>query len=163
VKTPELLRGNPRGLIPKLEVDGEPIWDSTAVLVYLARRYGGEDWLPTDPLGMAHVMQWLALAQNEVLIGVAYSRSITAGRRQGDLDKTRAHGHVGLKTMELRLADHDWLGHDKMTIADCACYPHVAVCHEGGIELDAYPGILRWLRRIQQRPGYVDMPGVRMR
>jgi glutathione S-transferase len=158
-RTPDLMRGNSRGLIPKLEVDGKVIWDSTAILVYLARRFGGERWLPIDPDGMAEVTQWLALAQNEVLFGVAYARSITAGRRQGDLEKTRALGQVALRTMEDRLSRFEWLALDHMTIADCACYPHVAVCHEGGISLDEYPGTTRWIDRIKSLPNYIDMPG----
>jgi len=159
IRTPDLMRGNPRGLIPKLEVDGKSFWDSTAILIYLARRFGGEQWLPIDPDGMAEVAQWLALAQNEILVGVAYSRAVTAGRRQGDLDKIRALGRVGLSTMETRLASNDWLALDRMTIADCACFPHVSVAHEGGITLDEYPGVLAWVRRIQKRPGYTSMPG----
>jgi glutathione S-transferase len=159
IRTPELMRGNPRGLIPKLEVDGKIFWDSTAILIYLARRFGGEQWLPIDPDGMAEVAQWLALAQNEILVGVAYSRAVTAGRRQGDLEKIRALGRVGLATMEARLSNNDWLALDRMTIADCACFPHVSVAHEGGITLDEYPGVLAWVRRIQKRPGYSGMPG----
>jgi glutathione S-transferase len=158
-KTPELMRGNPRGLIPKLEVDGRVIWDSVAILIYLARRFGGERWLPIDPDGMSEVAQWLALAGTEVLFGVAYSRSITAGRRQGDLERTRALGHMALRTMEDRLADHDWLALDHMTICDCACFPHVAVCHEGGISLSDYPGTRRWINRIMSLPTYIEMPG----
>lgn len=159
-RTPELMRGNPRGLIPKLETqEGLIRWDSAAILVYLARRFGGERWLPVDAEGMSEVMQWLALAGNEVLFGVAYSRSITAGRRQGDLTKTQELGHMALRTMEDRLSRHDWLALDRITIADCACFPHVAVCHEGGISLNNYPGILRWIDRVMALPGYIEMPG----
>ena len=158
-RTPELMRGNSRGLMPKLDVDGRVIWDSVAILVYLARRFGGERWLPIDPDGMSEVVQWLALAGNEVLFGVAYSRSITAGRRQGDLEKTRALGHMALRTMEDRLARQDWLALDRMTIGDCACFPHVAVCHEGGISLAEYPGIRRWINQIMSLPNYIEMPG----
>ncbi len=158
-RTPELMRGNSRGLMPKLDVDGRVIWDSVAILVYLARRFGGERWLPIDPDGMSEVGQWLALAGNEVLFGVAYSRSITAGRRQGDLEKTRALGHMALRTMEDRLARQDWLALDRMTIGDCACFPHVAVCHEGGISLAEYPGIRRWINQIMSLPNYIEMPG----
>ncbi len=158
-RTPELMRGNSRGLMPKLDVDGRVIWDSVAILVYLARRFGGERWVPIDPDGMSEVVQWLALAGNEVLFGVASSRSIPAGRRQGDLEKTRALGHMALRTMEDRLARQDWLALDRMTIGDCACFPHVAVCHEGGISLAEYPGIRRWINQIMSLPNYIEMPG----
>jgi len=159
-RTPDLMRGNPRGLIPKLETqEGLIRWDSAAILVYLARRFGGEKWLPSDAEGMSEVMQWLALAGNEVLFGVAYSRSITAGRRQGDLEKIQALGHMALRTMEYRLSQNDWLALDRITIGDCACFPHVAVCHEGGISLGDYPGISRWVDRIMALPNYIEMPG----
>ncbi|MFO1205629.1 MAG: glutathione S-transferase N-terminal domain-containing protein [Burkholderiales bacterium] len=44
---------NPRGQVPVLDDGGTVIWDSTAILVYLARRLGREDLLPLDALGMA--------------------------------------------------------------------------------------------------------------
>ena len=59
-RTGSFLALNPRGQVPVL-VDGEvTVWDSQAILVYLARRYG-EAWLPADPAPMAEVMQWLAV------------------------------------------------------------------------------------------------------
>ena len=61
-KAPGFLKLNPRGQVPVIEVEGRVFWDSTACLVYVARKYGGESWLPTDPLGMAEVEQWLARA-----------------------------------------------------------------------------------------------------
>ena len=39
---------NPQGLIPALEDGGKVIWDSAACLIYVARKHGGEQWLPTD-------------------------------------------------------------------------------------------------------------------
>lgn len=65
-KQPQYLTLNPRGQVPVLEDDGKVFWGSTAALVYIARKHGGEKWLPTDPFGMAEVMQWLELAQNEI-------------------------------------------------------------------------------------------------
>src|SRR5215510_2155172 len=57
-RTP-LIERNPFGEIPILE-DGELVLrDSQAILVYLARKYGGETWLPTDAAGMAEVVTWL--------------------------------------------------------------------------------------------------------
>jgi glutathione S-transferase len=55
--TPEFRRLNPRGQIPVLDDGGTIIWDSLAILVYLARRAGGEPWLPADARGEARVMQ----------------------------------------------------------------------------------------------------------
>jgi glutathione S-transferase len=75
-RTEEFRRRNPRAQIPVLE-DGEvTVFDSQAILVYLARRYAGEGWLPLEPWPMAEVMQWLAVAENELLFGLARARAV---------------------------------------------------------------------------------------
>ena len=68
------LQINPRGEVPALEDEGKVIWDSAACLVYVARKYGGEQWLPSDAAGMADVMQWIALAATEIQCGLQYAR-----------------------------------------------------------------------------------------
>lgn len=162
-KRPEFLELNPRGQIPVLEADGKAIWDSTAILVYLARRYGGEKWLPLEAHDMAEVMQWLALAQNEILYGLAYSRIIVLFKRPvGNLSDCQACGQDALKVLERHLQQNEWLALGRPTIADLACYPYVALAEEGGIPLDPYSSVLAWMKRIQMLPGYLTMPGLRL-
>ena len=55
-REPWFLKLNPRGQVPTLDDGGTVVWDSMAILVYLARKHGGEKWLPIDPRGMAEVM-----------------------------------------------------------------------------------------------------------
>ena len=50
-KAAPYLKVNPRGQVPALQDDGRVFWDSTACLVYIARKHGGEKWLPTDAAG----------------------------------------------------------------------------------------------------------------
>ena len=88
-------RLNPRGQIPVLEDDGTVIWDSMAILVYLARRYGSDNWLPSDPLGEVRVMQWLAVSENELLYGWARARSVLLFGRDFDLAQCQAEAHDG--------------------------------------------------------------------
>ncbi|MEW8228515.1 MAG: glutathione S-transferase N-terminal domain-containing protein, partial [Candidatus Thiodiazotropha endolucinida] len=68
--TVEFKQINPRGQVPVLLDHDLIVWDSMAILVYLARRYGDRDWLPTDPVAEARVMQWLAVSENELLYGL---------------------------------------------------------------------------------------------
>jgi glutathione S-transferase len=86
-KMPAFLRLNPRGQVPVMEIEGKIFWDSTAHLVYIARKYGGEQWLPTDPLGMAEVMNWMAFAQNEVYFGLQWARGVIVYGRPGNLQE----------------------------------------------------------------------------
>ncbi|NMG08676.1 glutathione S-transferase [Brasilonema sp. UFV-L1] len=73
-KTEEFLKLNPLGQVPVLRDGDVVIRDAQAILVYLARRYGGEDWLPTEAESMSQVVQWLSTAANEIQHGVAALR-----------------------------------------------------------------------------------------
>jgi glutathione S-transferase len=151
---------NPRGQVPVLDDNGTIVWDSLAILVYLARQYGGEQWLPTDAKGMAEVMQWLAVMENETLFGLGKARIICKFKRPGNLEEAQALGRKGLDVLEQRLAEHQWLALDRLTIADIGCFPYVALAPEGQIDLAGYSAVGQWIERIRAQPGFVTMPGI---
>lgn len=156
-QTPEFKHLNPRGQIPVL-TDGETVvWDSMAILVYLARRYGGERWLPSEALGEARVMQWLAISENELLYGLARARVTVRFNRPFDLEQCHRDAKPGLEAMEQRLGEHTWLATDNPTIADIACYPYVSLAEEGRFSLVPYPAVQEWLKRVERLPGWVPM------
>ena len=154
-KQPPYLKINPRGQVPALEDDGRIFWDSTACLVYIARKYGGDKWLPTDPAGMAEVMQWLALSNNELHYGLQWGRGVVNKIKVGNLEEYQGYGNNGLKVLEGRLKDHEWLALERPTIADLACYPYTAVSPEGGFKLEDYPSVQAWVKRVEALPGWV--------
>ena len=155
-KTPAFLKLNPRGEVPVIEDEGTVLWDSAACLVYIARKHGGEQWLPTPPAEMAQVMQWVALAGNEIQFGLQYARrGVLQGRwTAGTLEQGQAIGRVALNVLESRLKDHEWLALGRPTIADVACFPYVETAPEAHVALDPYPGILAWLARCKALPGW---------
>ncbi len=162
-KTAEFLNISPRGQLPVLQDDTRVMWDSMAILVYLAVRYGKGQWLPADPYAMAATMQWLALDQNEIRYGLGRARAITLGNptrfaQLGNLDECREFAHTALEVLEGRLQTNDWLVGDAPTIADVACYPYVAMASEGNLSTAPFPAVCRWLARIETLPGYVPPP-----
>ncbi|MEJ2645458.1 MAG: glutathione S-transferase [Gammaproteobacteria bacterium] len=159
-RTREFLRLNPRAQVPVLTDGDLVIWDSQAILVYLARHYGDASWLPDEAASLAAVQQWLAVAGNEVLYGLARTRAILKFRRPGDLDDCRAMGARALDLLEKHLDTREWLALERRTVADVACYPYVALAGEGGFDLHARPAIRRWFARVRKLPGYVGMPGL---
>jgi len=158
-KRPEFLAVSPRGLIPVLHDDDTTISDSMAILIYLAKRYGPQ-WLPEEPMVMARVMEWLAIAADELQHGAAQARRIKKLGVSGDLTGAQMHAEHGLGLLEHHLENNDWLVADQPTIADIACYPYVALLPEGGVPLDPYPPIRHWMARIEALPGYISMPGL---
>jgi glutathione S-transferase len=150
---------NPRAQIPVLEDGDLRLWDSQAILFYLARRYGdpgrpGGPWIPLDPVGEAEVVQWLAVAQNEIQFGLARARSALRFRRPFDLVQCQTEGKAGLALLENRLQGRDWLVGDCSTIADIACYPYINLAPESGVSLEPYPQVRAWLDRVAALPGY---------
>ncbi len=156
-RTQAFLHINPRGQIPVLEDDGNIIQDSMAILIYLARKYGGEVWLPVDAKGLAEVSQWLAFAADEVT-GLAYARAALRFGRPYNVEERQRPGVVALNMLEHRLKKSEWLALGRATIADIACYPYVALAPEAGVSLDKYDRVQQWSNRIKSLPNYVDLP-----
>ena len=155
-KQPAFLKLNPRGEVPVLEDDGVAVWDSAACLVYLARKHGGDQWLPGAPAAMAQVMQWVALAGNEIQFGLQYARRgvLQDGWTAGTLEQGQALGRVALDALEMRLKDHAWLAMDRPTIADVACFPYIESAPEAKVPLEPYPAVKAWLARCKALPGW---------
>lgn len=157
-RTPEFLGLSARGLVPVLEDDGEVIWDSQAILAYLGARYGSPDWWPESPDQIAKVMQWLAVAQGEIQLGLQRARAITRTGRAGSLEEAQQIGARALSLLDAQLARQPWLALGRPTVADVACYPYVALAPEGGVSLTPYPAVRGWLASFESLPGFVALP-----
>jgi glutathione S-transferase len=154
---------NPRGQVPVL-VDGDNrFWDSTACMVYLARKMNRTDWLPIEPAAMAEVMHWIALAHCEIHFGLQYGRRGVMRDRwvigdASNLPQYQRFGKMAMDTMEWRLSKQDWLAAPYITIADIACFPYVLNSPEAGLPHDAYPGVSAWLKRCLALPRWAEPP-----
>ena len=159
-KANDFLKMNPFGQVPVLTDGGIVIRDSQAILVYLARKYGNELWLPTDAAALAEVTAWLSSAANEVAMGPNRLRLHFKFGRAINLDESRQITSNLLIILQQRLDNHRWLAADQITVADIAVYPYIALVQEGKIDLEPYPAVIAWIKRIQALPGYVGMPGM---
>lgn len=160
-KQPAFLALNPFGQVPVLQ-DGEAvIADSNAILVYLAHKHGGGQWLPSDPLQAAKVQRWLSVAAGPLASGPARARLITVFGAKFNAEETISNAHALLRVIEAELAGHDWLVGNAPTIADVALYTYIAHAPEGNVSLDTYPEIRGWLKRIESLPGFVPMVATR--
>ncbi len=157
-KRPEFLALNAFGQVPVIDDNGVVVADSTAILVYLAKRYNGQSWLPEDPVGAAAVQRWLSAASGPVAFGPAAARMVTLFGAAYDVDSTLARAHALLQVMDGELAGRAFLAGEAPTIADVACYTYVAHAPEGNVSLDAYPHVRAWLSRIEALPRFAPMP-----
>lgn len=155
-KTPEFLARHPFGQLPLLDDDGHCVWDSTAILVYLASKYDASGrWLPADPAGRAAVQAWLSVASGLIAFGPATARVIALFRTGADASEAIARAHALFQVMEGELSRRPFLVGDTPTLADIAGYSYIANAPEGHVDLAPYPALRAWLARIEALPGFV--------
>lgn len=158
-KTPEFLARHPFGQVPLLEDDGHFVWDSTAILVYLASTYDPAGrWLPQDPAGRAAVQAWLSVASSLIAYGPAAARLVTVFGARFDADEVIGRAHGLFKVMEAELSRRPFLVGHHATIADIAGYSYIVSAPEGNVDLAPYPALRAWLARIEALPGFVPFP-----
>lgn len=159
-RTREFLTRNPNGKIPTLALDdGRCLWESNAIINYLARDSG---LLPGDPFALAKVQQWQFFEQysHEPYIAVARFINRYLGLpedRRAEYEARQAGGRKALAVMDQQLSQTPYLVGDQLTTADISLYAYTHVADEGGFLLDDYAAIQAWLARIAAHPGYVAM------
>ncbi|MDX2477122.1 MAG: glutathione S-transferase family protein [Gammaproteobacteria bacterium] len=164
-RTSEFLSMNPNGLIPVLVDGSETIYDSIAILSYLAKVYADESWFPGEPVQFSKVIRWLAFEQSEVRYGLARARVIalknpsTLGST-GTLEESQVIGKLALNILNKKLSKSTWLADSRQaTICDIACYPYTAMSNDGGVSVEPYPAVIRWIEDIERLDGYIALPG----
>ncbi|MGL5877696.1 MAG: glutathione S-transferase family protein [Xenococcaceae cyanobacterium] len=161
-KTAEFLKLNPFGQVPLL-IDNEMILaDAQAILVYLARRYGGDQWLPSDPESLSRVVRWLSTTAGEVRQGPEFARLYYLFNATNiDIERAKQKSEFILTQLERHLSDRQWLECERPTIADIAVFPYIALAEDGKVSLAPYTNVLNWIERVQSLPGFITMPGIK--
>lgn len=157
-KKPAFLAMNPFGQIPVL-VDGETIVaDAQASLIYLAKRYGGEDWFPEEAIAASKIVRWLSVATGEVRQGPENARLYHLfGVKSINIDRATEKAKYILTLLNEHLKTRSWLEFERPTIADIAIFPYVALAEDGKISLEEYPHVIAWIERVKGLPNFVGM------
>ncbi len=159
-KRPEFLALNPRGQLPVLDDGGFVVWDSSSILVYLARKYGGETWYPSAARDAAEVARWVAISQQAEIAatGLSRARAITLFGTAGDLAGFQERGRHFLQFLDGYMQSRVWLALERPTIGDIACYPYIAMAPQGGVSLAEFAALNAWFARVRSLPGYIELP-----
>lgn len=154
---PEFLALNPNHRIPVI-VDGDapggplPVFESGAILVYLAEKAGR--FLPAETRLRFDALQWLfwQMAGLGPMAGQAGHFLIYQEGKHGYATEryVTEYGRL-LAVMERRLRDRDYLA-GEYSIADMACLPWASPCERLGQNLDDLPGVAAWIGRLKARP-----------
>lgn len=153
-KSPGFLALNPFGQLPVLQDGDVVVSDSNGILIYVAKKYAPEGWLPEEPAAAAAVQRWLSVAAGEIAYGPCAARLVTLFGAKFDTEEVIARAHRILGLIDVHLATRDWIATTRPTIADVALYSYIARAPEGNVDRSAYRNITAWLERIEALPGF---------
>lgn len=155
-KAPDFVKHSPFGQVPVLDDNGTMLFDSNAILVYLATKYDADRrWLPRDPKAQADVQAWLSVAAGQIAFGPAAARLITVFGAKYNAQDVIHRAHALLQVMDAQLATRGFLVGNSATLADIAGYSYIAAAPEGNVDLSAYAHVRAWLARVEALPGFV--------
>lgn len=160
-RKPEYVAKNPNAMVPLLELDdGRRLAESDAILLYLAE---GTRFLPADRYQRGLAYQWLFFEQYSHEPYIAVRKALlTFPERAGDatperLAQTLERGNKALGVMNRRLAEVPFFAGDELSVADIALYAYTHDAEKGGFQIDAYPAVAAWLKRVEKDPGHVGI------
>jgi len=156
-KSPAFLAMNPNGKVPVLDDGGFYVWESNAIICYLAAKKPEAGLLLTDPRGMAMMHQWLQWqattlgpVTNEVMMETVYAkmrgRETDQQKYAAGMEKVRQ----ALDVLETSLAGKEYLC-GKLSLADFSLISSLLPRTMMGFDLDAYPNVKAWAARLEAR------------
>ncbi len=151
---------NPNRTVPVIEDDGVVVWESHAILRYLAGRYGGEAWWPADPGERSLADRWLDWAQAQwqpaFLSGVfwGFYRTPEAQRDSQAVARSVARCTELLQLVERQLEGRAWLTGDRLTLGDIPLGSCLYRYFGLEIERPALPRVEAWYQALTERPAY---------
>lgn len=165
--TADYLAMNPNGKVPTL-CDGRnpPIWESGAILRYLANVYtedAVDSFWPSDPVSKARVDMWAEWSKLNVAVEFTAPvfwravRTPKARRDQTALNAAVVHLEQNMRIADRQLAEFDYLAGNHFTLADIQ-FGHVLYRYYD-IDIDRaadLENIARYYRALEQRQHYRD-------
>ncbi len=158
--TPEYRALNPHGKIPVLQLsNGTTLFETPAILRYLATEYGDETFWPTDPANRAKTDMWAEWAKHDIaeaFTGPIFWRAVRTAQVRWNkpaIKSAIAPLETQLAIVELRLAT-GYLCGDDFTLADIQFGNVLYRYFDFGIERARLTNLKRYYETLTQRPAY---------
>ncbi len=151
---------NPHARIPVLSDNGTIIWESHAILRYLAATYAQETFWFDDVKVRGKIDPWMDWAQTsfqpDFLTGVfwGFYRTPDAQKNWPQIHQSLVCCNKHFHILEQQLKDHDFLCTDQLSLADITVGTGLYRYFELDIERPHLPRVNAWYQRLQERPAY---------
>ena len=160
-KTPDFLRMNPNGQLPVLEDGTFSLWESNAIMCYLARKNGSDMW-PRDDAGQLEMVRWLSWdgAHFSRHGGALYFEYVIKPKfRLGPVDEPlAAEAGTAMRryaaVLDAHLADRTFVIGETLTVADFALAVSLAYPEATAKEVAGFANLARWHDRLNEFPAW---------
>jgi glutathione S-transferase len=157
--TPEYRAMNPNGLVPVMQHGDLMVWESHAIMRYLAATFGEGTLWQTSPAARAPINQWEIWAVTSLIPAIskvfyAIVRAAPSKRDPKLIGETVAAASSALKILDDQLAKSKYVAGDAFSLADIPCASLMFRWETMEIDRPNLPNVARWMELIKQRPGY---------
>lgn len=158
--TPDFAAMNPNRLVPVLRDNAGDIWESAAIVRYLAARYGDDDFWPRDPAMRAPLdmwAEWIKTTFAPAFVGSVFFplvRTSVADRAPDAAAKGAAKMAPLARMLDARLAEGPWLGGHRFTWADVLVGTPLFRYYDVPFERAPTPALDAYYARLTERPAY---------
>jgi glutathione S-transferase len=159
---PEFLAMNPHGRVPVIRDGDAIVWESHAILRYLAVRHSDGKFWSGDPAARARVDGWMDWSQTSLqpdfLNGVFWGFFRTPEQRRNwpaiNASLGRCERHFG--KLDRLLEGREFLLGDTLSLADITAGTSLYRYFELEIDRPPLPQLQRWYRTLQARPAFAE-------
>jgi glutathione S-transferase len=158
-RKPEYLKINPNGHVPTIDDNGTILWESMAINLYVAEKYGKAPLWPSTVESHGACYQWSLWAMTEVetpMLDVVYHRLMLPPDQRDEklalagVEKLKAP----LKVLDDHLEKSDYLLGKEFTIADLNVASVLSIAQYIQLDLSPTPRAQNWLQKCLERPAH---------
>jgi glutathione S-transferase len=146
-RAPEYLKVNPNGHVPTIDDDGFILWESMAINLYLAKKYGRGDLYPILFEDEARAWQWSFWGMTEIERPV-----LTAMFNRALADEAEHQLGRPLMVLDGALAASPYLLGEHFSVADLNVASILSWARPARIDFSHVPKAADWLKRCAERP-----------
>ena len=158
--TDDYLEKNPNRLIPTIEDGKLVLWESNAILRYMAAEYGGPRWYAHDPIDRALADRWMdwqiTYADAQRLPFLSFARTKPEDRDMPAIARDIARCAQQLAVMERYLGEKPWLSGGQFGIGDIPMGVYAYTWFSLPFDRPEFPNVSAWYERIRERPGFAE-------
>ena len=155
-RRPDYLAINPNGHVPAIDDGGFRLWESMAVNLYLAKKYGGGGLYPQRLEDEARAWQWSFWGMTEIerpALAVLMNRIGPEDRRDAvAADEGERALATPLKVLDAAVATTPFLLGGEFTVADLNVASILVWARQARVDLAAVPKAAAWLKLCHDRP-----------